>query len=44
MSAQIDMTQKLSRRTDAEGLMMGLLLPGRMLGGYGRDPDGINVA
>ena len=44
MSAQIDMTQKLSRHTDAEGLMMGLLLPRRMLGDYGGDPDGVNVA
>ena len=24
--------------------MMGLLLPERMLGGYGEDPDGTNVA
>ena len=29
---------------DAEGLMMALLLPERMLGGYHGDPDGINGA
>ena len=28
----------------AEGLMMALLLPERMLGGYDGDPDGINGA
>ena len=27
-----------------EGLMMALLLPERMLGGYDGDPDGINGA
>ena len=31
-------------RSDAEGLMMGLPLPERMVGGYGGDPDEINGA
>ena len=31
-------------RSDAEGLMMGLLLPERALGGYGGDPDGVSGA
>ena len=33
-----------SRGVMPKGLMMALLLPERMLGGYDGDPDGINGA
>ena len=45
--AQVEMTHEqfnTDSRSDAEGLMMALLLPERMLGGYDGDPGGINGA